>query len=228
MDWKLDKLIGLQFENLAATTFCNAIKDSSWLKKKDFYPGAWAVEYTFLLALYRILNARTFSNILEFGLGQTSKMIYQYSSFYRSNALTIENNIQWRDYFFTELRGDISPIVEIHPLCEDTYQGKTTTSYMGLETLKKNKYDLIIVDGPQGSKYYSRSQIIDFTKYSISETFCIMIDDLDRVGEQETLQEVISVLRDQNINFECKIYKGFHDFAVVCSSDLHFLCSLGI
>lgn len=68
-------------ESLAAITFSNAIQNSEWLKYKSFYPGRWAVEYTFLLTLFRIFEHHNFTNLLEFGLGQTSRMVHQYAAF---------------------------------------------------------------------------------------------------------------------------------------------------
>jgi hypothetical protein len=227
LDWKVEKLVGLQFETLAGITFSNAIQNCEWLRKVVFFPSGWAVEYTFLLILFRILNAHHFKNILEFGLGESSKMVHQYSTFYKSSALSIEHDYSWRDYFFSNYSNHVT--VEMHPLKEISFLGKRTITYDNLDHLKiNNKFDLIIVDGPKGSKHYSRSQIIDFAEDSLADSFCIMIDDCDRQGELETLQIVLSVLQKRNIDFLHKVYKGFHNFAVVCSSDLRFLCSLGV
>src|SRR5690554_4093444 len=78
----------IQSEILIAQKFNNTIVDSKWLQYKSFSPGGWAVDYSFLYTLYRVLNDKKYTKILEFGLGQSSKMIHQYGDFFKEvNAL---------------------------------------------------------------------------------------------------------------------------------------------
>ncbi|MEE3497230.1 MAG: hypothetical protein VZR06_18930, partial [Butyrivibrio sp.] len=50
-----DKIFGLQTEILYAQRFNNTITDSDWLKYRNFSPGGWAVDYSFLFVLFKIL-----------------------------------------------------------------------------------------------------------------------------------------------------------------------------
>ena len=86
------RIMNLQKENLYAQCFNNSIQDSEWLKYRSFSPGGWAVDYGFLYVLYKILNYMRPSNVIEFGLGQSSKMIHQYASYYQKDAVTIEHD----------------------------------------------------------------------------------------------------------------------------------------
>ena len=63
------------------------------------------------------------------------------------------------------------------------------------------QFELILVDGPFGSDHFSRSQIIDLAKKNLAPHFCIIIDDYERPGEQETMNEVQNVLKEDNIHF---------------------------
>jgi hypothetical protein len=89
------------------------------------------------------------------------------------------------------------------------------------------EYDLIIVDGPFGSEHYSRSQIINFVKGSLSKQFCIFMDDAERKGEKETITMVCKTLNDRKIRYLLKNYIGEKNHhVIICSNDLTFLTSL--
>ncbi|MDR2865578.1 MAG: hypothetical protein LBV68_08220 [Spirochaetaceae bacterium] len=84
LEKKIDTIMNLdkKMNNIInALLFSNTIIDSVWLKYKSFSPGGWAMDNAALFTLYRILNDMSPQNILEFGLGQSSKMIHQYAAF---------------------------------------------------------------------------------------------------------------------------------------------------
>ena len=214
-------------ESLAATTFYNAIQYSEWLKYKSFYPGRWAVEYTFLLTLFRIFEHHKFTNLLEFGLGQTSQMVHQYATFYNVPAITVEHDTEWIEFTRKDTHNAYSINVKVLPLEMVDYNGYKTRTYQGVKTAFENqKFDFILVDGPFGSEHYSRSQIIQLAESNLAETFCIIIDDCNRIGEQETVAEVENVLKNNGTKYAISKYYGLSDYVVICSEDLKFLTSL--
>ncbi|WP_295679019.1 hypothetical protein [uncultured Fibrobacter sp.] len=214
-------------ESLAAITFSNAIQESEWLKYKSFYPGRWAVEYTFLLTLFRIFEHHKFTNLLEFGLGQTSRMVHQYAVFYNVPAITVEHDNEWIEFTRKDTHNAYPINVKILPLEMVDYNGYKTRTYQGIKTAFENqKFDFILVDGPFGSEHYSRSQIIQLAENNLAKTFCVIIDDCNRIGEQETIAEVESALKNNGIKYAISKYNGLSDFVVICSEDLKFLTSL--
>lgn len=214
-------------ESLAATTFVNAIQNAEWLKYKSFYPGHWAVEYTFLLTLFRIFEHHNFTNLLEFGLGQTSRMLHQYAAFYNVPAITVEHDDEWIEFTRKDTHNAYPINVKVLPLEMVDYNGYKTRTYQGVKTAFENqKFDFILVDGPFGSEHYSRSQIIQLAKSNLAETFCIIIDDCNRIGEQETVAEVEKKLKSRGIKYAINKYYGLSDYVVICSEDLKFLASL--
>ena len=223
----LERQNRLAMESLAATTFVNAIQNAEWLKYKSFFPGRWAVEYTFLLALFRIFDYHKFSNILEFGLGQTSRMLHQYADYYKVPAVTVEHDSDWIEFTRQDTRNAYPINVKMLPLEMVDYNGFTTRTYQGIKTAFENqKFDFILVDGPFGSEHYSRSQIIHLAENNLAETFCIIIDDCNRIGEQETVAEVEAALKKCGIKYAINQYQGLSDFVVICSENLKFLTSL--
>lgn len=223
------KLIDIQNEILKSQIFNSTITDSEWLKYKSFSPGGWAVDYGFLYTLYRVLNDMKPQNILEFGLGQSSKMIHQYANFYKNtSAITCEHDSEWIDFFQRGKIGDYSITIKHLNLEEVTYKGERTLSYKDMpDAFGNEKFDLIVIDAPFGSPRYSRSQIIELVKNNISEVFCIILDDYDRYGEQETFEELKRIISEKyNLSILYMEYKGSKRHMLICHDSLKFLTTL--
>ena len=83
-----------------AQIFNDTLKESIWLTKKNFSLNRAASNYSFMYTLYRILDEVQPKNILEMGLGQTSKMTTQYAKYYKdSHLLIVEGDQLWIDNF---------------------------------------------------------------------------------------------------------------------------------
>ena len=109
---------------------------------------------------------------------------------------------------------------------EFEYKGEKTLSIANLNSLVKNeKYDLIVIDAPFGSTKYSRPQILNLIE-NIENSFCILMDDYDRNGEKETIQELFSILYSSNIKFCSTIYSGSKEHILICSENWKFLTTM--
>lgn len=214
-------------EILYAQRFNNTIMDSHWLKYRNFSPGGWAVDYGLLYSLYKVLNDIKPKHILEFGLGQSSKMIHQYANYYQVGAITCEHDDQWISSFNEGRDGDYNITIQKMELETIMYKGMETLTYKDIDIIvDEKKFDFILVDGPRGSKHFSRSQIVDIVRNNLLPSFCIIIDDAERVGEQETIQEVISVLESSGIQYCRREYSASKKHMLICSPDYKFLTSL--
>lgn len=227
----------------AAEIFHDRIKESPWFVHQRLSPGRWAVDYGFLKNLYNVLSAMRPRNILEFGLGQSSKLIHQYATHYHADAVTCEHNDEWISFFFQSETDEsvMARGVPDEPVIVDdslgyplkirrlslervNIHGTETTAYGGLGgAFGTRKFDFILVDGPVGEKRFSRSQIISLAETNLEERFCIMMDDTERRGEQETLDEVKKVLRHRDIPFESKTFVFSKSHTLILSPSLSFL-----
>lgn len=225
---ELDTLSRKEDELLKALIFNNTISDSKWLKFKSFSPGGWAVDYAFLYTLYRVLNDIHPILILEFGLGQSSKLIHQYANFYEEvNAITCEHDYEWINFFKNHMDGDYKINIKKIELKEVEYNSKKTLSYNNIQTEFHNeKFDLIVVDAPFGSPRYSRPQILDLAKNNLADSFCIIIDDYDRKGEQETANELMNIFESKGVKYSKTIYGGSKQHFLICDEKLKFLTTL--
>lgn len=208
--------------------FNDTIRDCEWLKYKSFSPGGWAVDYGCLYTMFRVLNDVHPKSILEFGLGQSSKLIHQYANYYNDvNAITYEHDSEWIDFFNKGKSGNYRVNVYKTELQEIEYKGFKTLSYKNnCNELIGQKFDMIMIDAPFGSMHYSRSQIINLIPTCLANSFCIIMDDFNRQGEQETIKELENILLSNGIPFSSTVYKASKYHYLICSENLRFLCSI--
>lgn len=224
---KSDTIIRLQQELFMAHKYHDTVADYEWLKYKSISPGGWAVDYAFCYTLARTLNAMRPQNILECGLGQSSRLIHQYASFYNVAAITCEHDQSWIDFLKQDFGNNHPVHIKKVELEEIEYNGHKTLTYKNIPGIcGGEKYDLLLIDGPFGSPHYSRSQAIDLCKNNLAEHFCVIIDDTERVGEQETVDEIKKTLSKKNISFATAIYSSTKSHTLICSKDLSFMTSL--
>ena len=226
--FQLDKMQGIQNDIYMAMKFNDTIRECPWLQHKSFSPGGWAVDYGCLYTLYRVLNDIHPKNILEFGLGQSSKLIHQYANYYKdANALTYEHDSEWIEFFNKGKTGDYNVNIYKTELEEVEYHGIKTLSYKNnCDELKGQKFDMIMIDAPFGSEHYSRSQILNILPNCLAKSFCIIMDDYNRQGEQETIKEVESLLSANGIKTVKAVYRASKEHYLLCSNDLRFLSTL--
>jgi hypothetical protein len=211
-----------------ANVFNNSINNSQWLKIKTFNPGRWAAGYQMLYILYRVYDIIKPQNIIEFGLGESSKISYQYYKTQKAiNYIIIEHDKEWLNFFPTDLF-DIKPNTTLLELETTTINNYKTIIYKDLiKTIKNRKFDFIIIDGPFGSEHFSRHQMIDLlNNNNISDDFILLLDDYNRQGEKETINEFLILLDKKGIEYYTGIYSGIKDTFLICSKKYRFLTSL--
>jgi hypothetical protein len=119
-----------------AQFFRGIIEDCEWLDYKSFAPGGWAMDNAALYTLFRILNDVKPKNILEFGLGQSSKMVHQYANFSENvTALTIEHDSRWIDFFCNGIPENIKINVKQFDTEIVNYNGFETLTYKNVDTI---------------------------------------------------------------------------------------------
>lgn len=206
----------------------DSIKDSSWLKKQAFSLYGWAANYSFIYLLFRILDKTNPQNILEMGLGQTTKVTSQYIAHKNPSAfLTVcEHNQEWIDIYKTELPQNEHIKVNHLPLEEFELEGQKNDKYKDLTLIIQNqKFDLIIIDGPTGGgKNFPRSNIIDLIRgQHLMDNFIIIFDDAERKGEQLTIEKTKEELKERNMEFIEFERKGLKAQYIITSKSKSFI-----
>lgn len=208
--------------------FSFAIRGSKWLVKANFNVGHWALGFPALYILFRVLNAIKPKSIIEFGLGESTRMTFQYvQSFPDVKLQVIEQNQDWFDFFVVEVPG-ITKNVKMLPVEKRNVYSYETSVYSNLiENISGQKYDLVLIDGPVGSPNFSRSQLIDIIEYDLlDDNFVILLDDYDRTGEQQTAAKCLDLLHKKGVVYNCGSYRGEKTMLAICSERYKYLTDL--
>ena len=207
-------------ELLWAHIFHDSIRGKKALEKLSLNIGRWAGNYSFFYVLNRILSDYKPQNILELGLGESSKLVSTHLNNYLPKArhLIIEHDQDWKNRFESLFTlSDRSEII-ISALQQRIVNQNLVNSYSNFEQILNRKFDLYIIDGPFGSTSFSRYDIIFAVEnFNVSDNFILLIDDFDRKGEQETVREIEKILIEKNIKIYKGIYSGIKGVAVLGS-----------
>jgi hypothetical protein len=194
-----------------ANIFNNTVNGSQWLVNKNFSPGRFAIGYPLLYVLFRILDEIKPKRILEFGLGESSKLFHQYAVYFSdAQVTTLEHDLDWANYYLDTKPLPDNSAIKIVEKKEIVYNGYETLGIKNLEQIiQKSIYDLILVDAPFGSRRFSRSQVLSLIPINIDVNhFIIIIDDYNREGEKETCAELEKIFVKYNIEFIKGVYSG--------------------
>ena len=212
-----------------ANVYHDSIRGKDWLQKLTLNIGRWAGNYTFFYILNRILNDYKPKKILELGLGESSKFISSYLDNYlfKSLHLIVEHDNLWEDKFKSNFVLSERSEVLICPLEIKNIGGDEVNSYKGIENKINDKFDLYVVDGPFGSENISRTEIIQLMeKMRAEDEFIIIMDDYQRIGEQNTVKILLKLFKTKNIKVYQNSYFGRKTVNVIGTEKYKYIKSL--
>ena len=218
-------------EILYSSVFRDTIRESEWLKRKDFSLIKGAANYSLAYLLYRILNEACPKNILELGLGQSSKITSQYANHFDDVELSIiEGDDVWIDKFSQNI--DVTDNIDIiHRDVElFEFEGSENLRFKDIsDAVGDKKFDLIIVDAPQGFAEgyifyeYSRSNIWEMIPDNLADDFIIIVDDYERSGEQHTVERLERMLDENNIEYSTYTPSAFKQQHLIFTQKYSFI-----
>ena len=201
----LQKIYRQNDELFKGMIFNNLIQNKDWVKNKDFIPTKGAATYSFLYILLLILDKIQPQNILEFGLGQTTKLTAQYAKFKNPNCnlQTIDHDENWINIMKEELPEAENINIIKRDLESFDLNNSANDKYYNLQEITENvQYDLIIIDGPFGfNRTYPRTNILDLIPQNLANDFIIILDDAERIGEKNTAKLIFEKLDSNNIKY---------------------------
>lgn len=227
---KMTKLERVEEENTWANVFHDVIKDSVWLQNKAFAPGRWAAGYQMLYVMYRILDSTRPKKILELGLGQTTRMISQYSKYYNAEHQVVEHDPQWIEFFATTYEvPDNVKFVNLDTIVDKYLDDEAVIMYQGFEEqFRGQKFDFICIDAPIGGKAikYARVDTLKIIPECLEPDFVILIDDTTRIGENNTIKLLQKIFEENGIEYVIKRYEGKKSSTILTTNKYSFLTSL--
>lgn len=225
----LRKVELLQKEVIWANVFHDSIRSKDFMKPLSLNIGRWAGNYSFFYILNRILSDYKPERIIEFGLGESSKLISTYlkHELEDSSHTIIEQDSEWKSHFEKSFQLSKLSKVILCPLIKKEVNGFQVNSYSNLEQNINGKYNLYVIDGPFGSERFSRYDIVQLVKYlEQSDNFIIIFDDCDRQGEKDTLKVIIEVFEEKGITIHVGNYIGEKTVTIITSKHNKFYTSL--
>ena len=213
-----------------AHVFHDSIRGKPWLESLPLNVGRWAGNYSFFYLLCRLLNDYQPKSIIEFGLGESSKVIAAFieNQLQDCRHTIIEENPDWRDSFLS--RFPLSDRSEIKIMTAEQKQlagGSIYNGYSGIDTAVTQTFDLYLVDGPTGSENCSRYDIVTIAeRLTQGDEFVILIDDYDRAGEQETAEALLEQFKQQGIDVHTGIYMGNASQIVIATNRYRFATTM--
>jgi hypothetical protein len=173
-----------------------------------FYPVGAAASYSLLYLLTRALTELPVKTVVELGSGQTTVLIDRLLRD-GSTHVAYEQDAMWAE----RINGRIQRARVLHsPLAPLTHDG---VSFQGLSNVKLQPFDLLLVDGPNGTDHHSRYNCMPLVAANTAREFMIVIDDADRPGEQETIRHLTGLLKSRGTDFKLNYLNGRNTQAVI-------------
>lgn len=218
-------------ELLWAKTWDDTKRGIDWAENlPSLSPGRWAVGYNYLYIITRILDTIEPHSILDLGLGISSTLFSAYftaKGFPDAKHTIIEQNKEWAEFYIKRNELSCSSKIRFADCIKMNYKGETIFAYRDFqEMMKGESYSLISIDAPWGSDRYSRRDIVDLIPAILKKNFIIVMDDAERIGEKDTINEIQKRLTDNGIAYCVGNYSGQTDCCIICTDEYKFLCTL--
>jgi hypothetical protein len=228
--FRADKLKAQNAELEWAHIYHDTIRDREWLKNLAISPGgSWAANYSFLYVLVRVLSDYKPNKIIEFGLGESSKIVSSFlnNELQNSTHLIIEQDETWIEAFRSRFNLSKNSELLHLPLEVKTVKGFPVKSYSSIQKNISGVFDLYIVDGPVYSANYSRYDICLLAeRFRLNDEFIIIIDDYSRVGEKETVSDLIHQLNTKGIKIHTGVYSGNKSQIIIATEKYRFATTM--
>jgi len=212
-----------------ANIYHDSIRGNEALQKLSLNIGRWAGSYAFFYVLNRILEDYKPNNIIELGLGESTKFISVFLNKYNiaANHIVIEHDEKWIENFKQNfVLSSKSQIINLKLVSRNIHQHQSL-GYDFNEELLNKKNDLYIIDGPYGSKHFSRYDICFLLeKIAENDDFIILFDDFHRRGEKDTVSDIEAILKGKKMTYYINVYKGVKDVCVIVSEKYKYISTL--
>lgn len=159
------------------------------------YPSKGGANYSLLYLVARIVADLPISNVLELGVGATTKIIHHFSTARNFRHVAVDDSPDWANRMSQMLEMPVTLL----PRMECEFRGVTCQKYDISSLHPNDRFDFIVVDGPAGSKRYSRMAAIELVRDRLMDDFILLFDDSNRPGETETISECRSILAERKI-----------------------------
>jgi predicted O-methyltransferase YrrM len=188
----------LQYQNLFS-------RDLGQLGLNDvYYPTGGSANSSLLYCLLRIVRDTPVSSVLELGCGESTRLLSALRAIKPLEIVSVEHEPFWRDL----IANQVDHPIELCPLQSRNVLGRTVEAYTWSKRVLEGQYDLILVDGPPGTSRHSRRGALEVIEKTLADDFIILVDDAERRGEADTVQEIQRLLSSQGRKVQTRVLGG--------------------
>lgn len=168
-------------------------------------PVGSAGNASLLYVLVRALRELGFEHALEFGGGVSSSVLSRaLDAGLVQRATTVEHDPAWA----AQVSKAASHRVMLSTLTPIRVGPHATDFYADAARIDLGGNALVLLDGPIGTPRRSRLGIVPFLERHVPDRLLLVLDDCDRLGEQDTIDEVRRLLRSRAIPFGEREIRG--------------------
>lgn len=176
--------------------------------REVFHPVGAAASYSLLYLLTRVLTELPARRIVELGSGESTVLIDRLRSPDGSHVAYDQAE------FWVRAVAERAPGCTLRhaPIVDKQHED---TRYTGFSGLEHADFDLLLVDGPNGTDHASRFDCVPLVAANGAHEFMVIVDDAGRPGEQETIAALERVLRARGIDYKLNYLNGRTTQAVI-------------
>lgn len=182
----------------------------------DFYIpwSTSAIRPSGLVAILNEIILQSYSNVVEFGGGISTLYIAKLLKTSGGKLFVFEHDEKWAHFLTSKLDEHnlldtaIVYLVPLEPIELGEYNGEWYKVGTVQENLQDIQIDLVLVDGPPAYKKsieYARYPAALILKKFLSSNYTIVLDDIDRRGEQWVISQWEQEL---SIQFDIRLLNG--------------------
>tara|TARA_B100000749_G_scaffold280771_1_gene278607 strand:+ start:97995 stop:98729 length:735 start_codon:yes stop_codon:yes gene_type:complete len=186
------------------------------------YPFRGAANSSLMYLLMRSVTSYDFKSVVEFGCGQ-STFIFDALLKLKKNKfkmLSFENNEFWQ----SQVQEKVQTKVVLSPLVDTQVLGKTVPFYDFQKEIKSEVFDFILVDGPYGTKSFSRFGSVNVILNHLAEDFLIIFDDAERWGEKQSYLTLVEAMKAKGLKFHTRLLQADKHQFIIASEKFRGVC----
>lgn len=164
---------------------------------RALYPVGGAANHSYLYLLIRICTELPVRRVLELGCGQSTLLLDSLAELQSLEVVSLEHESLWAQQIGKQCAH--ARVVEA-PLIRSRVQQRETDVYDSEEAAAFSA-DILLIDGPQKTKRFSRWGALRWLEQLAREDFVVIFDDAERRGELDTIAEALRMLDRRGIRY---------------------------
>jgi hypothetical protein len=187
------------------------LRELALLGEEDrFFPTGGAASYGLLYLILRIGREFCPASVLDIGAGQTSVL---WAMLQRQGLVgevrTLEHDAAWGARIGAQVPHEVL-VTPLRPLAID---GRSVMTYDWDAARAGRRFDVVVCDGPIGTSRHSRRGILSMLD-ALPGDFALVLDDVERAGEQDTVTAVHDRLQAAGVDYGVGIVRAAKTQAV--------------